>query len=436
MATTEPSLSVSTTETSPILRTLEVEVDAKEVRKAFDKAYRELGRSVRVRGFRPGKAPRTVLEKLYGASLAEEIEKQLVSDTLAAAVDQSGIEPVAEPDVDATPPIPGEAFRYRVAVEVKPAIELPGLVGLAAKRPRVEVTEEDVREELEGLRQRRATWVEEQAGTVAASGHQLRIDYVGKVDGVGFEGGSAEGALLELGSGRFLPGFEDQLLGVQAGESRDLAVRFPEDYAADLAGKDAVFSVTVHAVLRREMPSLDDAFAQALGDGLETLAALEERVRSDLEKAREAESKREARRTLMDDLIGKTGFEVPPGMVENHLRRRLQMAHRQLENAMPHEALHRQLSEWREQWRPDAEREVRETLLLEAVARQQGIEASAEEIDARLAEMAREQGLDPSRLRQAYEEGDALRALGSQICEEKALEFLLAEAKVEETTGT
>jgi len=430
------SVSVSTTETSPILRTLEIEVDSGRVRKAFDRAYRDLGKSVRVRGFRPGKAPRSVLEKLYGATLVEEIERLLVSETLPEAVDRSGVVPVSEPSIEAQPPQPDAPFRYTVSVEVKPPIALPELSGLPARRPVVEVPEEDVERELEDLRQRRAPLVDEPEGTPAASGSTLSIDYVGRIDGEPFEGGSAQGASVELGSGRLVAGFEEQLEGARAGEDREVRIRFPDDYgAAELAGREALFQVHVAAVKRREQPALDDAFAKEVGD-FESLEALRERIRQDLREGRERGACEEARRTLMDALIERTPFDVPPGMVERRLAQRLSAAHDQLARAMPHDELHSRLAEWREQWRPHAEREVRETLLLEAVAEARELGASPEEVEARLESMAREQGIDPARLRKAYEERGMLEALGERIREDKALEFLLAEAKVEETAGT
>ena len=199
MSDSSSTVRVETTETSSIVRTLEVEVDASRVRKAYDQAYKELSRSARIKGFRPGKAPRSVLEKLYGAGLAEDIERQLVGDTLHEAVEQSGIEPVSEPAIDAKSPTPGEPFRYTARVEIRPPIELPPLVGLPASRPSVVVSPEDVESELASLQDRRASWVEEEPGTAAAQGATVVIDYVGRIDGDAFEGGTSEGASVELG---------------------------------------------------------------------------------------------------------------------------------------------------------------------------------------------------------------------------------------------
>ena len=427
---------VESHEESPTLRRVEVEVDAKRVKKAFDRAYRDLARRVPVKGFRPGKAPRSVLERLYGASLAEQIEQTLVAETLGDAVELAGVEPVAEPAIEADTPKAQGVFRYVARVEVKPPVTLPDLAGLAARKPVVEVGEEQVQQELDQLQQRQTQLIEEEEGTALADGHVASIDFVGRIDGEPFEGGSGQGVELELGSGQFIPGFEEQLVGARAGDDLEVRVNFPEDYHAEqLAGKEAVFATHVAAVKRRQVPELDDEFAKDLGD-FETLTDLRNRVRDDLLKAREQASKQELHRTLVDSLIERAPLEVPPGMVERQLESRLRQAHQRFGSQIPHEVLHQQLDRWREEWREGAERQVREALLLEAVAEAENLSVSPEDVDARLQEMAEEQGVDKDRLLKAYG-GEAFeRALESQLRDERALEFLVARAKVEETTDT
>ena len=421
---------------SGVLHTLEVEVDARRVKRVFDRAYRDLAKRVPVKGFRPGKTPRSVLERLYGASLAEQIEGTLVAETLNEAIEQAGVEPVTEPANETTTPAEDQAFRYTARVEVKPAIELPELGGLAAKKPRVEVGDDEVLREVETLRQRSAPLVEEPEGTLLGEGHIARIDFVGRVDGKPFEGGSGQGVDLEVGAGRFLPGFEEQLLGAAAGEDRELTVNFPDDYGnADLAGKQALFAAHVGAIQRRKPADLDDDFAKDLGD-FETLDDLRARIREDLTKSREQASQAELHRTLLDSLIERASFEVPPGLVERQLQQQLRSAHQRLESQIPHEALHEQLERWKEEWREQAERQVRETLLLEAVARAQGIEAGSEDVTSRIEEMAREQGASVARLRKAYGEEALERLVAARLVDERALEFLAGQAKVEETTDT
>ncbi len=431
------SLKVETTETSPIQRSLQIEVDAKRVRKAFDRAYKDLAKQARVKGFRPGKAPRSVLEKMYGASIGEELEQQLVRETLYEAIAQAELAPVSEPQVEAQAPAQGEAFVYTAVVEVKPEIELPELTGLPGQRPAVDVTDDDVQGELDALKERRARYEDEEEGATATSGHHVTIDYVGKIDGELFEGGQAEGASIELGSGRMIPGFEDGIEGMTLGEEKQIRVTFPEEYPAeDVAGKDATFDITLQGIKRRVLPELDDAFAKEVDEELDGIDALRDKLRTDLVEGKERQAKEALHKSLMDALIERTEFDVPAGMIERRLNQQLQRAHEQLKQAMPHDELHQRLNEWSESWRPEAEREVREHLLLEAVAAKQEIEVGDEALDRKLEEMARDQGMDKDRLRSAYEEQGVLDALRSQIASDQALEFLMAGAKVEEISGT
>jgi trigger factor len=428
----DSTLRVTTSEPGPLVRQLEVEVDARHVRRAFDRAYRELARQARVRGFRPGKAPRSVLEKLYGASLTEQIEQTLVSETLPDAVEQAGLELITEPQIETRTLAADGDFRYTARVEVKPQIVLSETRGLPAHLPPVRVTDEDMERELEALRQRSAPLIEEPGGTAVAEGHTVQIDFVGRVDGKAFEGGSGRSVDLEIGSGRFIPGFEDQLRGAVAGEDRELRVRFPDDYGSrEVAGKDAVFAVHVVEIKRRRVPDLDDEFAKDLGE-FTTLDELRDRIRSDLTSARLAEAQSVLRRSLMDVLIERTPFEVPPGLVANELERQIAAARRRLQGSVPEPALQAQLERWKENWRERAEREVREGLLLEAVAVAEAISVSDEEVEQRVEEVARGQGTDAGALRRAMGEDHLRRALRAQLLDERALDFLVREAKVEE----
>jgi trigger factor len=432
----DSTLRVTTSEQGSVVRQLEVEVDARRVRRAFDRAYRELARQARVRGFRPGKAPRSVLEKLYGASLAEQIEQTLVSETLPDAVEQAGLELITEPQIEAGTLAADGDFRYTARVEVKPEIVLPDTRGLPVRRPAVQVNDEDVERELEALRQRSAPLVEEPENTAVAEGHSVQVDFVGRIDGKPFEGGSGRGVDLEIGSGRFIPGFEEQLIGAVAGEDRELAVRFPDDYGSrEVAGKDAVFAAHVVAIKRRHVPDLDDEFAKDRGE-FETLEELRDRIRSDLMSARLAEAQNVLRRGLMDVLIERTPFEVPPGLVANELERQLGAARRRLQGSVPEQALHAQLERWKEDWRERAEREVREGLLLEAVAAAEAISVTDEEVEQRIEEVALGQGTDAEALRSAVGRDNLQRALRAQLVDERALDFLVREAKVEETTDS
>jgi trigger factor len=427
---------VETTEVSSVVRELAVEVAAKRVRKAFDRAYRELGRGAAVRGFRKGKVPRSVLQKMYGASILEDIERQLVAETLADAVELAELSPVSEPSIEADTPAEGEVFRYRARIEVKPEISLPELSGLPATKPGVEVTDEEVDAELENLRERNAALVEEPEGTPAAEGHTVKADFVGRIDGEPFEGGSGQDVEIEIGAGRMIPGFEEQLVGARAGDDVEVEVAFPDDYHAEhLRGKPAVFAVHVASVQRRDVPDLDDEFAKDVGE-FETLDELRARIREDMTRSREEQAKAALHRSLFDGLIERTDFEVPPGLVERQLQQQAANLHRQFHGQLPDDILHAQIERMREDGRESAERRVRESLILDAVREAHSIEATDEEVDARLGEMAEARGMDPDQLRQAARQQDFFDAVRAEVVEQKTLEYLVAEAKVEETAAS
>jgi len=426
------SLRVEVGEDGPVVRTLAVEVGKKRVDRAFDRAYRDLRRSARVKGFRPGKTPHSVLERMYGPTLPAEIERQLVSETLPEAVGLAGHIPLAEPDVEAKPPCPGEPFHYTVRLEIRPEIELPDLVGLPGKRPNSEVGEAEVEAQLDGLRERSAQLVEESEGTEAGTDHVLKIDFQGRIDGELFEGGSGEGVEVELGSDRFIPGFEAQLVGAVAGEDRTVEVGFPEDYAAeDLRGKTAEFTVQVGAVCRREKPELDDEFAKDLGD-FESLAELKTRIFEDLQKERERTADEALRRSVLDALVDRAVFEIGPATVGRQLEAQLASLKQRFAGQVPEEVMREQLQRAREEGRESAERRVRERFLLDAVANDREIAIGDDELEARLHEMASAQGADVAQFERAAREQGWIEAIRAEMREERALQHLVDEADVQE----
>ncbi len=430
------ALRVETIDKTPILHTLEIEIEAARVRKAFERAYRDLAKQIRVKGFRPGKAPRSVLERLHGASVAEQLEHTLVVDTLADAIEISGINPISEPAISAGKPVPDASFKYTASIEVAPEIALPDLAGLPAIRPEVVVEDADVDERLDQLKVAHAPMIEEPEGTIIAPEHTVTLDFVGRIDGELFEGGSGEGFALEIGSGRFIPGFEDQLVGAQAGDDRDVRVNFPDDYANPaVAGKAAVFAVHIVDIRQRRIPELDDEFAKDVGE-FDSLAALRERIRSDLENGRERESKETYRTALMSALLERMEFEVPPGLVERQLQNQLASAHRRMEGQLDDDAIHAQLDRWREEWRPRAERDVREMLTLQAIAEAESIEVADEEVHARIDELVGAQETSDTRLRELREDEQLLASLRLQLRDEKVLDFLGSQGKIEEKSGT
>ncbi len=424
-------IQIETNEISPVVREIAIEVAGKRVDAAFGRVVSELRKTARVKGFRPGKVPAGVIKQMYGEGLGEEIERQLVRETLADAVELAGLEPVVEPQIEAEVPSEGKAFRYKARIEIKPSIDLPDLSALSGERPRVEVGDDELLTELESLRERSVAWVEEDEEVLAENGHQVTIDFVGSIDGVEFEGGSAEGVELELGSGRMIPGFEDGLVGAKSGEERDLDVTFPEEYGnEELSGKAAVFKATVTAIKRKELPELDDDFAKDLGEDFETLDDVREKIREGLTSQRQHASDHALHKSLLDDLVTRTSFDVPPGMVERQLESQLQQFEQQMQGRVPEPDLRARLAQMREEGWDDAKRRVQEGLLLEAVAKSAGLEATEEEIDARLDEMAAGQGVDAKLMHDMANAQGWRPAVAAEVVDRKALDHLTEAASI------
>lgn len=427
-----PPIRVESTRQSPVRHELEVEVPADRVDRLFDRAYRSLGRRARVRGFRPGRAPRQVLERLYGPTVAEDVERELLQESLPEALREAGLDPVAEPAVDAEPPTPGAAFRYRALVETRPEIGPVGWEGLAGQRPVFRVDEAHVARELEQLRERFAEMVEEPEGTPVATGHVVTLDFEGRIDGKPFPGSRGEGVRLEVGSGRFPPGFEDQLLGARAGEEREIRIAFPEDVGnPELAGREAIFSVRVLAVARRELPELDDEFARDVGD-FETLEELRERIRAELRASAEREARSALERSVTDALLERNPVEAPPALVERVLGARLRRLRQELEGRVPEAELEARLEGLAASWRADAEREVKVDLLLDAVADAEDIRVTDDEVEAHLRGQAEQRGVEAEQLLQAYRRAGLLGAVRSELRSRRALERIVERAEVEE----
>ena len=401
----------------------------------FKRTYDKLARSAQVKGFRRGKAPRKVLERVYGAAAAEEVERALVSETLSDALELAAVQPVTEPDIDVQPAVADGPFRYSARVEVKPSIELPDLEGLPGKQPKVAIEESSVDEQLEQLRRESAPLVEVPDGELASDGDTVEVDFEGRIDDEPFDGGSATSLPIELGSGRMIPGFEEQLVGVIGGEERELTVTFPDDYGAEtLRGKEATFAVKVGAVKRLELAALDDEFAKDVGE--DSLEELRSKLRKQLEDRAEQQAKSMLHQSLMEELVERSDFEVPPGLVERQIHAQMKSMRQQFEGRVAEDVLQSELARMHETGRDGAERRVRESLLLDAIVRDQGLSVDESAVDARLDELAAAQGTDSATMRQFAEAQGWRQSIEAELLDATALDFLASRASVKETTDT
>ncbi|GIN60255.1 trigger factor [Robertmurraya siralis] len=413
---------------------LTFEVDAEKFNEGLDAAFKKVVKTVSVPGFRKGKMPRAMFEKRFGVeSLYQDAIDILLPEAYTNAIEEAGIEPVDRPEIDVEQVEKGKALIFKATVTVKPEVKLGQYKGIEVEKINTEVTEEDVNQELTSLQERHAELVIKE--TAAENGDTVVMDFEGFVDGEAFEGGQADNYSLELGSGQFIPGFEEQLVGTAAGEEKDVEVTFPEDYhAAELAGKKAVFKVKVHEVKGKELPELDDEFAKDADDEVETLDALKEKIKTRLEESKKHEAEHTVRDTVVEKAAENAEIDLPAIMIDNEVDRMMQEFEQRLQMQGMNLELYFQFSgqdesALREQMKEEAEKRVRMNLTLEAIAKAENIEVSPEEMDAELNKMSEMYNMPVENITAAL---GSLEGLKADVQVRKALDFLVENSKTVE----
>jgi len=420
-------MQITASSTDGLKHEFTVVVGADDIAKRIETRLQEIGRQVRLPGFRPGKVPLTVLRQRYGQSVLGEVLERAVSDSSGEAMRGANLRPALQPKIEITAFNEGKDLEYKMAVEVLPEVKPMNFAELKLERLQPQVPDADIDQALERIAKQQRK--QEPVARPAETGDALSIDFVGTIDGVAFAGGSAKGYRLELGSGSFIPGFEDQLIGAAAGEHRDVTVTFPADYgAADLAGKTAAFAVDV-AEVRAILPQpIDESLAEAVG--MENLQALRDAVRAQIERDYGSVAHQKLKRQLLDRLAERHHFPVPQGMVEIEFdliwkqfeeeRKRAKEAG----TADPEEG--KGDEEIKAEYRAIAERRVRLGLLLSEVGRSNNITVAQEEVNRALGEEARR---FPGREREVVEyyrnHPAALDNLRAPIFEDKVVNYIL-----------
>lgn len=417
-------------ERGPVERRLRIELPTAEVDRVFDHVFHEIGRSARLKGFRPGRVPREVLERYYAHEARHEALEHLIRHSLPKAIEQAALEVIGEPRLEPDEePRAGLPFRYAVALEIRPRIEIQQVKGLAVQRPVLPEPEADpVESYLEELRQGHAQLVAEPDGTLAARGHVAVLDFEGRIDGKTFEGGHGKEVSLELGAGAAIPGFAEQVEGMVAGSERDFDLAVPEGYpAAAVAGKTARFHVRLVELKRKDLPALDDEFAKDVSE-VETLEALRAQLRERMEQGRTRERERRLREAVVAALVDANPFPVPPSLVTREVDARIARVLRQLRVQSETQNLREQIERWREELRPQADRAVRLSLLAPVIAAAEGIRVSEEDVDARVRQMAEAEERPYKELRRAFAEQGMLDGVRAGLLEERVVELATSAA--------
>ena len=414
---------------------LDIEVDADQLSGAMDQAYRKLVKEIPVPGFRKGKTPRMVFENFVGkAALYNEAMEYVIPDAYVAAVDETGVQPVAPPEFDVEQVEEGKEIKFKATVKVKPEVVLGQYKGLSVARAEAKVTDDDIDKELAKLQDRHAQLINLEEGAVE-NGDTAILDFVGRRDGEEFEGGRGNDYSLEIGSGSFIPGFEDQLIGAQIGVTREVNVTFPDDYQmTELAGEDAVFTVTVKSLKRKELAPLDDEFAKDVSE-FDTLEELRNDVLNKLNVTAEDIIQQQIKNEALQIAVENAQVDIPEEMVTSrieemveNMERRIMTQGLNMENYLLYTGSN--MDELKESFHDDALNGVKISLVLEAIAKAEEIEVSDEELDQEINTMAANYQQDATMLRRILEGKNQVQMVKDGLQQQKALNLIADQAEL------
>ena len=412
---------------------LTIEVPAEELEKAMQNAYLRAKNRITIPGFRKGKAPRKMIEQMYGKGIfLEDAANALIPEQYSKALEECDLEIVSQPEIDVTQIEPGKAFIFTAEVAVKPEVTLGEYKGLEVPKSETEVTDEEIEAELKKEQEKNSrTITAEDRG--AENGDIATIDFEGFVDGTAFEGGKGTDYPLTLGSGSFIPGFEDQLVGAKAGDHVEVNVTFPEEYQSkDLAGKAAVFQCDVKKVETKELPELDDDFAQDVSE-FDTLAEYKEDIKKNLTERKEKEARTAKENAAVDKAIENAQMEIPDAMIETQISqmlddfsRRMQAQGLTMEQYMQFTGL--TADKMREEMKPQALKRIQTRLVLEKIAETENIQPSEEEVNEEISKMAEMYKMEADKLKELLGDRE-LEQMKKDMAVQKAVTLVADEAK-------
>ena len=426
-------MKVTVEELSPSKRALQIELPADRVAAALQATLRSLSRTLQLPGFRPGKVPAELIQRRFQGDLREEMLRELIPASYREALTQTDLKPVGQPKVEDVQLTAGAPLRFRAVVDIKPPIEVKDYRGIPVERGKVEVTDQEVERGLEFLREDAAEYVPME-GWPAMRDDLVILDHEGTVNGKPFKGGSGTNLTVVLGRGGYLPGFEEQVAGMQKGDRKQFRLPIPEDAPRkDLAGKTVEFTVSVKEVKKRRVPELNDEFAKTVGD-VESLAALREKLREQIQQRKSREQEAELKRAVLEKLVAAHGVDLPEALVEMEAASILQELAETVRAAggrvrglpgTPEELQAKALE--------TARRRVKEALLLEAVAHQEGMTVTDEELEREIqAAASAYPAASGANLRRILDDPDRRADLTARLLARKALDFLFQQATISE----
>jgi trigger factor len=408
---------------------LQIEVPSEIVTKEIDSAYRKLSKKARVKGFRPGKVPRAILQRYYGDYVKDDVISTLINDTYFKAISDKDIKPVSQPTIDNGTLEEGKAFEYSAIVEVKPDIHVKDYLGLHFRGKKADVVGEDVEKRLRHLQDLHAQLVTTEERRKVREGDFVIIDFEGFSDGKPFEGSSGKDFMLQIGSGGFIPEFDDKLIGSERDDEKEVEITFPEDHST-MAGKRAVFRVRIKEIKEKIVPKLDDEFAKDIGE-YQNLEELKDKIREDLKREGEESTRRDLENQLIERLIDANPFDVPRSMVEGQIDyfvadTKIRLA----SQGLAFNDVGVEEGRLRKDFEEAAVKRVKGRLILEKISALEEISAKDEEVTERLREISLRTDQNVEKVRGYYQKGDRMEELKAKIVEEKTLDFLLKRSTI------
>lgn len=415
--------------------TLKITAPAAEVNAGYKKAVKKIADQANIPGFRKGKAPRAIIEMHYGKEAVKQEAFEIVANkAYSEALDQEKLIPVSDPKVEESTFEEGKDMELTIKVTLKPEPELGEYKGLHVEKKEVEVTDEQVDAQIKDMMGRDAKMVVAEEGAVIEKGDFAIIDFAGTVDGEPFSGGEGKGYPLEVGSNSFIPGFEDQLVGLSKGDSTDVEVTFPEDYfVKDLAGKEAIFKVNIQDVKRKELPELNDEYVASKTD-FKTVEELRANYKERMQKAAEANAKAEYEHELTDLAVANAKFSVPEIMIEDKISQMVEEMKMSLESRKMSLDMYMQytgldMAKIRENQRPVAEENVKTDLVLDAIAKAEDIQVDMADVDAEIAAISAQHGASPEEVKKIIKGNGTMGLLLANILRRKAAHVVIDSAK-------
>jgi len=427
----ETTVAVKVEDISPVKKKLLFDISWVDVKNELDACYRDMNRKAKIKGFRPGKVPRKILESMYKDHVEGEAITNLVNKHYWDAVKEKGITVVAQPDIDQNGIEEEKNFVFAATVEVEPFIEPKNYIGLELEKHEKNVTESDIEERLQQIRHVFGTMEEVGDDREVKERDFAVIDFTGTLDGEALKEMTAENYLLEIGSGSFVPGFEDQVIGMRKDQSKQIQVKFPDEYGIQrIAGKDIIFSVTLKSIKEKILPEIDENFIRNF-EKFETLEDLRTDIRETLEEENKARSNTDMKDLIVTKLLESNEFEAPPSFIERQIYYMIADTRRRMASrGLSRKEIDELSAKYREMYRDEATKVVKSVLLMKNIAAKESISVDAGEIDERVMEMAQRRGQDFDSFKKSLADADMIENINEEILTRKVFDFIEGRATI------